>query len=93
MRLAAALALVTAFLVNSAAADNAAPFIPTAVYSSPSDQIIYSAPVMTSSGQVFQGNQYPMSGQYSAPTQGFFGRLMELERRKNAWLRQQLLGR
>ena len=93
MRLAAAFALVAAVLVSTAAADNTAPSILTQEYSSPSDQIIYSTPMVTSSGQLYQANQYPTSQQYSAQPQTFFGRWMELERRKNAWIRARLFGR
>lgn len=58
------------------------------IVQSPSDVSYpaYSAPTVRS---------YPYNGgnQYNAPQQqNFFGRLLELERRKNAWLRRTFLG-
>jgi hypothetical protein len=58
------------------------------IVQSPSDVStpVHSAPTV-------QSYPYRNAGQYNAPQQqNFFGRLLELERRKNAWLRRTFLG-
>jgi hypothetical protein len=56
------------------------------IVQSPSD-VSYSAPSVRS-------YPYRSANQYNAAQQqNFFGRLLELERRKNAWLRRTFLGR
>ncbi len=98
MRLAAAIALGTALFVSPANADTVA-----APQSLSSNTIVYSSPVVAAPGQVVYAGQYPSGqygsgqyaapAQYSAPSQNVFQRWMELERRKNAWIRQRLFGR
>ena len=71
---------------------------PVIVYSAPVYSSYY-APARTYSPPVYQAYSAPTYVQptYVAPAyvpaeQNFFERLMELERRKNAWLRQTFLG-
>lgn len=91
-KLAYSFALAFAFVAAPAMADNWQP-----VPSAPHTVIVSPAPVI-GTPQVIQGPQYRAvpsyqpAPAYSAQQQSFFGRLLELERRKNAWLRQQFLG-
>lgn len=71
---------------------------PVVVYSAPVYSSYY-APARTYSAPVYQAYSAPTFVQptYVAPAyvpaeQNFFERLVELERRKNAWLRQTFLG-
>ena len=71
---------------------------PVVVYSAPVYSSYY-APAQTYSAPVYQAYSAPTFVQptYVAPAyvpaeQNFFERLVELERRKNAWLRQTFLG-
>jgi len=81
MRYFSALALTAALAISSAAvADEAA------VHVLPASSSAKSVPVQAvSSGTVYSAAP--------RPKQTFFGKVMELERRKNAWLRRTFLGR
>lgn len=87
MRLVAAFALVAALFVCPAVADDVAPLPSTPVNSASNGSVFYAAPIANSSGQMVR------TGQSYSSSQNVFGRLIELERRKNAWLRQRFLGR
>jgi len=88
-KFAAAVALGLALLATPAVANDAW----TQSNPVPSPVVISSTPVVVHSGQAMPAGHYQPSRQYSAQSQSFFGRWMELERRKNAWIRQQLFGR
>ena len=89
--IAAVLFAVALFAVPAVAQDvpQPVPMQGVTIVQSPSDFAYpaYAAPTA-------QSYPYRSSGQYdAAQQQSFFGRLLELERRKNAWLRRTFLGR
>lgn len=87
------------FVADSAQAQYVVyPSSPTVVYTTPAYSSYY-APAQTYSPQVYQAYSAPtyatptyVAPAYAPAEPGFFGRLMELERRKNAWLRRTFLG-
>ena len=91
MKSVAAVLFAVALFAAPAAAQDVPQPVPMqgVIVQSPSDLSypVYSAPTARS-------YPYKNSGQYDASQQqSFFGRLLELERRKNAWLRRTFLGR
>lgn len=62
----------------------------TAVQAQDPAPIVSSAPI--SSPVVIQSSRYP-AVRSAAPSRGLVDQVMELERRKNAWLRRTFLGR
>lgn len=86
MKYAAALALCASLIATSAFADSA-------IQPMPVETVVRSVPVVTPQGQDLRDVPSATTPRYSNSSQTFFGRLMELERRKNAWLRRQFLGR